>query len=316
MPVAIATAGKRIEVKLTLSIPFEDFDETDGLDRLTNFLMSVVQAKNAIAVAAIAPGSVEVSLLVDEADSPRLVQAFADNRLEPIQATALTVPRQVTLLYAAALVSAGAVMPILIPVLPFAALLIGVQRLRQAGIEVSFTEDSVRLQRTSAAGPSSADTVPDLAAADPSLIRRVIAVVTPDAVLPSFPCSLTLRLEPNDHDGERPAALGERLESLLLQRDRLRPRVSRVAPGPDWPGTLALELTSADDLREMAAVILTYFLGRNVTLAFTQKRSGTFLGGRFNMDGEVRVNLSASVWESVTRELAEGMARLRPASPN
>ena len=226
--------GKCVEVKLTLSIPFGEFDETDGLDRLTAFLTSVIEAKNAIIVDSVAPGSVEVSLLVDEKDAPRLIQAFAGNQLEPIQAVELVIPRKVALHYVAGIVAMGFANPVIVPVLPFAAFLLAIHRLQDSGIDVAFLGgDLLRLKRMSSAGPANTEPIPSLAAVDPSLIRQAIEVVTPDSLLPALPCSVTLRLDPNASDGPSSVTLGERLESLLVDQERLRPKVS---PRAAWRG--------------------------------------------------------------------------------
>ncbi len=84
-------AERRVEVKITLSIPFENFDETEGLDRLVGLFTSLMNAKNAVTITGLSPGSVQLTMLVDEEDVPRLMQAFAQGKLDAIQATEIMV---------------------------------------------------------------------------------------------------------------------------------------------------------------------------------------------------------------------------------
>ena len=305
-PPASGPAEKRVLMTLTLSIPFEDFEETEGIDRLSAFLMAVINGKNAIAIPDAVRGSVKLTLLVDEEDAPRLIQAFADHKLDSIQASELGIPRKVALLLIAAIVAQGSVNPIVLPVLPFAAIMLVMKRFQNAGLEVSFADDDlINLKWNKNAAASSADNTPTLTSFSPSSIRNAIEIVTPENLLPTFPCSITLRLEPEDKGGDNSAVLGARLESLLLDRTSLGSNVNRVDTTPEWSGQLALTLTSVEDLRAMSEVVLTEFLGQPINLAVYQKRSGSFLGSKFTMDGTFTVTLSTSVWESVAKELAE-----------
>jgi hypothetical protein len=284
-----------------ISIPFQDFDETEGIDRLSAFLMAVINGKNAIAITDVVPSSVKLMMLVDEEDAPRLMQAFADHKLDAIQATELSIPRRVALLFVAASVATGSVNPFVLPVLPFVAFMLVMKRFQAAGIDVAFAGDFLTLKLNKDATTPSADNISTLTSFSPSSIRNAIEVVTPAHLLPKFPCSITLRLEPEDKSGDNSAVLGERLESQLLDREPLRSKVSRVNPSPVWLGEIALNLSSVDDLRAMSEVVLTGFFGQPVTLV--TKRTGTFLGGEFTM--EAKTNLSASTWESVAKELAD-----------
>ena len=305
-PPASGPAEKRVLMTLTLSIPFEDFEETEGIDRLSAFLMAVINGKNAIAIPDAVRGSVKLTLLVDEEDAPRLIQAFADHKLDSIQASELGIPRKVALLLIAAIVAQGSVNPIVLPVLPFAAIMLVMKRFQNAGLEVSFADDDlINLKWNKDAATSSGDNTPTLTSFSPSSIRNAIEIVTPENLLPTFPCSITLRLEPEDKGGDNSAVLGARLESLLLDRTSLGSNVNRVDTTPEWSGQLALTLTSVEDLRAMSEVVLTEFLGQPINLAVYQKRSGSFLGSKFTMDGTFTVTLSTSVWESVAKELAE-----------
>ena len=298
-PLASGPAEKRVLMTLTLSIPFEDFEETEGIDRLSAFLMAVINGKNAIAITDAVRGSVKLTMLVDEEDAPRLMQAFADHKLDAIQATELSIPRRVALLFVAASVATGSVNPVVLPVLPFVAFMLVMKRFQAAGIDVTFAGDFLTLKWNKDAATPSADNIPTLTSFSPFSIRNAIEVVA--HLLPKFPCSITLRLEPEDKSGDNSAVLGERLESQLLNREPLRSKVGRVNPSPVWLGEIALDLSSVDDLRAMSEVVLTGFFGQPVTLV--TKRAGTFLGGEFTM--EAKTNLSASTWESVAKELAD-----------
>lgn len=302
-------AARRVEVKLTLSIPFEDFDETEGLDRLVGLLTSLMNAKNAVTITELSPGSIELTMLVDEEDAPRLMQAFSQHKLDVVQATQLDLPRTSVLLFIAAHVAQGVANPILVPVMPFVGYMLLLNHLRNAGISVELADaDHIRLKKTD---PSSAlpagDTHQPFASVDSSIIRQAVEVVTPPFLAPGFPCQIGLRLQPNKESDAEPVWLGEQLESRLNTSGPLRGKVHRASPAPDWTGEVSLELASLEDLRAMSEAVLAGFLGQPVTLIAKLQRTGTFLGGRFSMDAEVATNLAASVWESIAQEIGKAL---------
>ena len=300
---ASGPAEKRVLMTLTLSIPFEDFEETEGIDRLSAFLMAVINSKNAIAITDVVPGSVKLTILVDEEDAPRLMQAFADHKLDAIQATELSIPRKVALLFVAASGAQGSVNPIDLPVLPDDAFMLAMKRFQAAGIDVTIADDDlITLKWTKNAGTSTAENVL-IISYNPSSMGRTMEIAQTELLPPSFPCSITLRLKPNERNGDSSAVLGERLESLCLDHELLRPKVSRVNPTPVWSGEVALEIASAEDLRAMSEVVLNGFCGQPLTLV--TKRTDTSLGMDFTIEGTT--NLSAGEWESVAKELGNAL---------
>lgn len=300
---ASGPAEKRVLMTLTLSIPFEDFEETEGIDRLSAFLMAVINGKNAIAIPDAVRGSVKLTLLVHEEDAPRLMQAFADHKLDAIQATELSIPRKVALLFVAASGAQGSVNPIDLPVLPDDAFMLAMKRFQAAGIDVAIADDDlITLKWTKKAGTSTAENVLNISY-NPSSMWRTMEFAQTELLLPSFPCSITLRLKPNERNGDSSAVLGERLESLCLDHELLRPKVSRVNPTPVWSGEVALEIASAEDLRAMSEVVLNGFCGQPLTLV--TKRTDTSLGTELTI--EATTNLSAGKWESVAKELGNAL---------
>jgi transcriptional regulator with XRE-family HTH domain len=243
---AVDTVGKRVEVKLTLSIPWGDFDETEGLDRLVGLLMSLANAKNAITVTDLSPGSTKMTLLVDEEDAPRLVQAFSQGKLDAVQATELDVPRTIVLFFLAAVVAQGAANPILGLLMHLVGFTLLVQLLRKSGTTIELEDgDHVLLKRTAETLASPArEMLPPGASVDPSLIRQAIKVVTPEFLAPRFPYEIGLRLEPTEAGGVDSVRLGEQLESQLLSCQPLHGKVRRAAPEPGWTGKISIELTS------------------------------------------------------------------------
>ena len=292
-----------LTVTLTLSIPFEDFDETEGIDRVSAFLKAVINSKNAIPITDVGPGSVKLTMLVDEEDAPRLMQAFADHKLDAIQATELSIPRKVALLFVAASGAQGSVNPIDLSVLPDDAFMLAMKRFQAAGIDVAIAgDDLITLKWTKNAGTSTAENFLFISD-NPSSMWHTIEIAQTELLPPSFPCSITLRLKPNERNGDSSAVLGERLESLCLNHELLRPKVSRVNPTPVWSGEVALEIASAEDLRAMSEVVLNGFCGQPLTLV--TKRTDTSLGTDLTI--EATTNLSAGEWESVAKKLGNAL---------
>lgn len=297
---------KRVQITLTLSIPFQDFDETEGIDRLGAFLMQMISSKNAMLVTNVTPSSVKLTILVDEEDAPRLVQAFAAHKLDDIQAFELGVPRKVVLLLLTASVAQGIANPIVVPVLPFLAFMLVLRGLRTKGLQVANADDGMILLRwPDNASTSSSESTSILASFTPAEIQGAVEAVTPEELLPSFPMSINIRLEPDAPDGETAPVLGARLESQLASQLSPDSSIARVDAGRAWPGKLAITLATVRDLRALTEVILVHFLGKSIRLSVDQKRSGTFLGSVFSMDGTFTVSLSANTWESMAKELAD-----------
>lgn len=303
-PPASVPAEKRVLMTLTLSIPFEDFEETEGIDRLSAFLMAVINSKNAIAITDVVPGSVKLTILVDEEDAPRLMQAFADHKLDAIQATELSIPRKVALLFVAASGAQGSVNPIDLPVLPDDAFMLAMKRFQAAGIDVAIADDDlITLKWTKKAGRSTADYISIIISDNPSSMSRTMEFAAPEQLGPLILCFITLRLKPNERNGDSSAVLGERLESLCLNHELLRPKVGRVNPTPVWSGEVALKIASAEDLRAMSEVVLNGFCGQPLTLV--TKRTDMSLGWKLTI--EATTNLSAGEWESVAKKLGNAL---------
>jgi transcriptional regulator with XRE-family HTH domain len=69
------------DFELTLSIPFQEFDETKDLPRIIQWLMKHNITKEQVIVSSVGPGSTVVSLRVATSDAYRLFRAFKDGRL-------------------------------------------------------------------------------------------------------------------------------------------------------------------------------------------------------------------------------------------
>jgi len=87
----IRAFGKRVEVQVKWSIPFEEFDESDGLVSLIQMLTSLIKAKHEISVVDVSPGSVNVTLEMSQEDLDSLLLAFAYNRLRETQIVSVEV---------------------------------------------------------------------------------------------------------------------------------------------------------------------------------------------------------------------------------
>jgi transcriptional regulator with XRE-family HTH domain len=82
---------RRIEVNLTISIPYEDFDESEQLVSLIDSLKAVIQAANAITPKAAMAGSTIITLEMSEADVHSLIAAYMAGKLDEMQVQELTI---------------------------------------------------------------------------------------------------------------------------------------------------------------------------------------------------------------------------------
>ncbi len=87
----IRALSKRVEVEIKLSIPFEEFDEADGLTNLVQMLSTLIKAKQEIGVVAVSPGSVKITLEMHPDDLKELIAAFMEYRLKDAQVFSLEV---------------------------------------------------------------------------------------------------------------------------------------------------------------------------------------------------------------------------------
>ena len=87
----IRALGKRIEFQIKVSIPFEEFDESDGLTNLLQMLSTAIKAKQEIGVVEVSPGSVKITLEMHPDDLKELIAAFMEYRLKDTQVFSLEV---------------------------------------------------------------------------------------------------------------------------------------------------------------------------------------------------------------------------------
>ncbi|HMP03658.1 MAG TPA: helix-turn-helix transcriptional regulator [Gemmatales bacterium] len=87
----IRALSKRVEVQIKLSIPFEEFDESDGLTNLVQMLSALIKARQEIGVVEVSPGSVKVTLEMHPDDLRELIAAFMEYRLKDAQVSSLEV---------------------------------------------------------------------------------------------------------------------------------------------------------------------------------------------------------------------------------
>jgi transcriptional regulator with XRE-family HTH domain len=88
----VETTTPRIEVQLKLSIPFEDFDEAEHLTSFIEALTKLIGAKGMVNIADVKDGSTIVTVDVEEDDMCRLIAAYLDGRLEPLDVTGILSP--------------------------------------------------------------------------------------------------------------------------------------------------------------------------------------------------------------------------------
>jgi transcriptional regulator with XRE-family HTH domain len=85
LPVDPPKKERRIEVNLTVSIPYEEFDQSEQLVSLIESLKSVIQAANAVTPKAAMAGSTIITLEMSEADVHSLIAAFMAGKLDAMQ---------------------------------------------------------------------------------------------------------------------------------------------------------------------------------------------------------------------------------------
>jgi len=83
--------SKRVEVQIKLSIPFEEFDESDGLTNLVQMLSTLIKAKQEIGVVEVSPGSIKITLEMHPDDLKEMIAAFMEYRLKDTQIVSLEV---------------------------------------------------------------------------------------------------------------------------------------------------------------------------------------------------------------------------------
>jgi transcriptional regulator with XRE-family HTH domain len=76
---------RRIEVNLTISIPFDDFDQSDQLVSLIEKLTAVVKAQDHIELTGLMAGSTIITLEMSEPDVHLLIAAFMSGKLDEMQ---------------------------------------------------------------------------------------------------------------------------------------------------------------------------------------------------------------------------------------
>ena len=75
------TGARRIQIRIRLRIPFTNFDFTDQLAAVINWLIKLIDPQGDVEVLAVAPGSVVITLEMDEPDTRKLVSAFGVGEL-------------------------------------------------------------------------------------------------------------------------------------------------------------------------------------------------------------------------------------------
>jgi serine/threonine protein kinase len=83
---------RRVEVTVTVSIPFEEFDQSEQLVGLIELFSRLVKAKDAIEVNGLVPGSTIITLEMSETDVRALISAFMIGKLDELPIEAIRLP--------------------------------------------------------------------------------------------------------------------------------------------------------------------------------------------------------------------------------
>lgn len=90
------TKERRFQVQITLSIPFEEFDQTEQLVSLIDLLKRLLPAKDALEVKGLMAGSTIITLEMSEADVRALISAFNAGKLDEMLVAAILLPNDFT----------------------------------------------------------------------------------------------------------------------------------------------------------------------------------------------------------------------------
>jgi transcriptional regulator with XRE-family HTH domain len=85
---------RRFEVQITLSFPFEAFDESEQLVGLIAQLGNLIGTRSAVDVVRVTNGSVKVTIELSESDVLRLMASHLDNELQGLGITSVKVPNR------------------------------------------------------------------------------------------------------------------------------------------------------------------------------------------------------------------------------
>lgn len=292
---APAKPEPRIDVTLTIGIPFSAFDQQSQLAPLIESLTNLMKATGDIRINGINSGSVNLSLSLTPEDAKRLVATLASGKLDELKVTQLIAPRQLLFTLLAGTITISAGNPFIVPLMPFAGFFLLKQRLKQAGIQMDASGANVVLKRVE---PASGQQPEPRSASD---IREAIDLVTPDFLLPTLPARITVALEPADGSDAKPEDLASGLVEKLEEKPTLAGHVTSTPGKP----AIDIDLQSPGALRDMSEVILTHYLDQPLRLVIESERKTTFLGGDFTMKTRSRMSLDSDVWESVVDEVTQ-----------
>jgi transcriptional regulator with XRE-family HTH domain len=313
-------SARRVNVHITLSIPYEEFDQSVQLSGLIAAIQSLTNASRQISPIAVINGSTVVSLEMDEDDLPLLINAYAEQKLKPLGVTKLDLPNSLALHAIAGLVSQGMANPVLVPIFPFVGVICYIRQLLKMGVRPEvISGDRLQLEVDEGGQDAAVSHAAfSFASLPPGLIRKAIEAVTPSSLAPFFPLSVIISLVASGDSVESKSTLGEELETQLNTFKNIAPNLSRnqTKYGTDddaWTGELVVNLNSIEDVRDLSEAILVKFLGRPVTLVTKMKKSGDFHGLKYSTDGTFSNSLSAAIWDSVAKDLAKILPT--PSSP-
>lgn len=88
---AQAITGRRVEVEIKLSFPFDDFDETKQLETFIHELARVLSARDPIVVNNVRAGSTIITAEMSEDDLIALVEAFGQSALDTFRVDGITI---------------------------------------------------------------------------------------------------------------------------------------------------------------------------------------------------------------------------------
>lgn len=85
-----ASGSSRVQLRIRLTIPFTNFDFTEQLVKIINFLIKLIDPQGEIEIVGVAPGSVVIMLEMDAQDARKAVSAFGSGELDALNIAAIT----------------------------------------------------------------------------------------------------------------------------------------------------------------------------------------------------------------------------------
>jgi transcriptional regulator with XRE-family HTH domain len=317
-----SASDRRVEVTVTVSLPFETFDQHSQLAPMIALLIEAIKAAGTINVTAVEPGSIRLTLEMDAGDANSLFEAFLGNQLDDLPASELTVPFNIRDIGMATAIANGFGEHEVLPVTPFIAITYFLFRLQSSGVVVTLSgDDALHLTKTVPDDYFTLMPASQLRDLDESVIQAAIDIVMREHVPPAFPCRVALKLSPDPSLKSTPqlAPIMRDLVNHLRAAGStgvIESHVSGVAE------TLRVYLKNTEDLHLLTESVIRHLLGYDAMLQISLVESASLLDEgwkhnaiRYYRLGHVQWMIVASLIRDILISLGLHHADFIPAYP-